>query len=68
MLPFAADLAREQVERTRRELDAATFEAVAGAAAQAQDARRAERETEDFAVLRAVAVPTDARAGIVADQ
>ena len=68
MLPTFARLAAQQVERARGQLDAAAFEALSRAAAQAEHSGRREREPQHLAVLRPVAVPADARSGIVAGQ
>ena len=67
MLPLAAHFPGEVVGAARRERELDAAEAPLGALAEGERRRGPERNPDDLVEHRAVAVPADARPGIIAD-
>src|SRR4051794_29923536 len=68
MLPIAARFARKQIGRARRELEIGAHESGRRSLAEAEGRRAAERDADHLLEYVAVAVPADARAGIVSSE
>ena len=65
MLPLVTRLARQQVGRTRLELELCASEAIFCPLAETQGRRRSQRDADYLIEHVTVAVPADARAGII---
>lgn len=68
MLPAVPHLATQQVKRAWRQRQGMALEPFGNPPPQSQQHLRTQRQAGDYAELRPVSMPTDARAGIIADQ